>query len=57
MSGIDAEWPLKILTKQFAGGTRSFLGRIEIMLHAKNYLAQWAQSAQRKTRRHAASAS
>jgi hypothetical protein len=33
MSGIDPQWLLKILTKQFAGGTCSFLGRIEIMLH------------------------
>src|SRR6266480_3356792 len=35
MSGIDAQWLLKIMTKEFAGGTCSFLGGIEIMLHDK----------------------
>ena len=33
LSGIDPQWLLKILPKQFAGGARGFLGRIEIMLH------------------------
>jgi hypothetical protein len=32
---IDAERPLKISAKHFARGTRSFLGRVKIMLHGE----------------------